>query len=983
MKIYLQNIVESINNEQLPADWLEFDTGTFSNNKTLYDFQREALENAIKSLWLYYADKGNNKESVFQIYKDYGLTEIENNLKYGGRRESKAVKILSDYFPQVDGQISFEHFINRMCFWMATGSGKTLVIVKLIEILSKLIKSNAVPKKEILFLTYRQDLIEQFKKHVDEFNRYNTETKINLRSLKEYDTVKNDNKLGFFGNEVTVFYYRSDLISDERSEKYVDYRDYGEDGNWYLILDEAHKGDKDESKRQAYYLIMSRNGFMFNFSATFTDIRDFVTCVYEINLASFIEKGYGKHIYVSQEKLDALRNNEDDFSEIDKQKIFLKSLILMTYINKQFRNIRNVDSKLYHKPLLMTLVNSVNTENSDLKLVFGEIEKIGKGKLDTNIFQEVKDELKSEYGNGDKKYEFEDLTIKIDEAEIDAVSEKDILESVFNSETKGMMEVLKIPGNEQELIFKLKTSDKPFMLSKTGDIYKLLREHFHNYEINESFDNESEFRQLNEDDSEINMLMGSRAFYEGWDSNRPNIIMFVNIGMGSDSKKFVLQSVGRGVRIEPFHHERKRIQSGYLNDKRAEIIRMIQRNIPPVETLFIYGTKAENLKEILRTLREEKKQVEIGSEFIINKETEGKLLLIPVCKESDELLIDKKDLKYPISNDDYNITKKYWDYIGEKIALMKYEAETCILERASEGFNTEKNEYFQFGSDRSLGKPEITLKRVFDFISLKNKDVEGFKKLDEEIIHFKRVKIDEDKKDEVVKKIKQVLEYSHKQKAIYIAKQEYETKKDLDAYTGIIQDIEDRYKPESNYKNLTFKHLLNHYYLPVVLSDEEKVNYITHIIKVKSEVSFMKDLNNYIKDNNGIFKDYDWWMFSKIDETTDSISIPYYNPSANKILNYHPDFIFWLRKGGEYKILFVDPKGTAYTSYEHKVDGYSMLFEGKTFKLTGEFKDIESLEVRLLLRPKDLNTTSDKYKKFWFHNIDELEVNMTLSPSLS
>ena len=31
--------------------------------------------------------------------------------------------------------------------------------------------------------------------------------------------------------------------------------------------------------------------------------------------------------------------------------------------------------------------------------------------------------------------------------------------------------------------------------------------------------------------------MGSRAFYEGWDSNRPNVMNFINIG-SRDAKKF-------------------------------------------------------------------------------------------------------------------------------------------------------------------------------------------------------------------------------------------------------------------------------------------------------------------------------------------------------------------------------------------------------------------------------------------------------------
>ena len=31
-------------------------------------------------------------------------------------------------------------------------------------------------------------------------------------------------------------------------------------------------------------------------------------------------------------------------------------------------------------------------------------------------------------------------------------------------------------------------------------------------------------------DSPFNILFGSRSFYEGWDSNRPNVMNFINIG---------------------------------------------------------------------------------------------------------------------------------------------------------------------------------------------------------------------------------------------------------------------------------------------------------------------------------------------------------------------------------------------------------------------------------------------------------------------
>ena len=57
MKLYLQNIVEDISFENLPIQWQGFDFVRFSKDKTLFDFQQNALKNALRGLWLYF--KGN------------------------------------------------------------------------------------------------------------------------------------------------------------------------------------------------------------------------------------------------------------------------------------------------------------------------------------------------------------------------------------------------------------------------------------------------------------------------------------------------------------------------------------------------------------------------------------------------------------------------------------------------------------------------------------------------------------------------------------------------------------------------------------------------------------------------------------------------------------------------------------------------------------------------------------------------------------
>ncbi len=292
---------------------------------------------------------------------------------------------------------------------------------------------------------------------------------------------------------------------------------------------------------------------------------------------------------------------------------------MQTYINKYFEKVRKEDKTLYHRPLLLTLVNSVDTKEADLKLFFSELEKVAKNEISAELLKEARKELIEDFDNN-PIYEFENINVLVDRKLLEKIEYNDILRQVFNAKSSGKVEVLKIPGNKNEIIFKLQTSEKPFGLIKIGDISGWLKEKLEGYEIIESFENKSIFKKINHDDSEINILMGSRAFYEGWDSNRPNIILFVNIGVGSDAKKFVLQSVGRGVRIEPQKNKRKRIQNLYnANEIKEELFNKVQKNILPLESLFVFGTNAENLKEIIKELKEEKQEKDLGQEFIINK----------------------------------------------------------------------------------------------------------------------------------------------------------------------------------------------------------------------------------------------------------------------------------------------------------------------------------------------------------------------------
>lgn len=972
-KVFLQDIIEDISLSTLPYNWNSFDLKSFSRGKQLWDFQQKAVENALKLLWRYYEDlkdfqdgeelsaNEERKKKLFEWYRDNGL-EDDLDIRLD-RRRRRIFNLLTEYYSSIDGKIPYWNYINRMCFWMATGSGKTLVIIKLIKTLKQLMARGEIPEYDILFLTHRDDLIEQFKRMVDEVNYANAD-KIELRELKEYPEVKRQGYL--FGTP--VFYYRSDNIGEEQKEKIIDFRNYDNDGKWYIFLDEAHKGDKEDSKRQHIYSILSRNGFLFNFSATFTDPRDVITSAFEFNLSSFIEKGYGKHISVLKQEIRAFREDED-YSGDEKQKIVLKSLILLTYTKKYYERVFKIEKRLYHNPLLLTLVNSINTESADLRLFFRELERIGKGEIEEKVFKESIGELWEELKH-EPEFVFEDgKKIKIDKKVFKSITLNDVWNYVYNSPSPGEIEISFRPSDRKQVAFKLTTSDTHFALSKTGDIPNWLKEELSRFNVNHRFEEEGFFERINQNDSPINILMGSRAFYEGWDSNRPNIINFINIGTGTDAKKFILQSIGRGIRIEPVANKRRRLIELYNNKEiDDDLFGEIKDFCLPLETLFVFGTNRNALLIVIKELKQERKDRGEQISLFINKPAQKQPLLIPVYILADYPLMKKREpAKFEISKTDFEILKKYSEYINDdRVFLLNYDTTPEKIRVLRETLYN-SDQYYKYG-ERSFKNIHIFVQRLFDYFSVIPEELKEFKELDEEIRHFRNIKVYLKSIDEILKSIEMVKDYPVKIKEL---KEQY-GKIPPDEYDRKRERIKKEVVFESNYKKIRIKYVANHYYLPLILSDEEKIDYIKHIIKTPSEVKFINDLEQYLKEDGNKFNEFDWWFFSKLDESLDEVYIPYYNPDTNRISKFNPDFIFWLKRGNSYTIVFIDPKGTKHTDYMHKVDGYKMIFTEhgcvKEFSFNG-FK----IKVYLFLHTEDINRLSgSKYRNYWFDNMNRM-----------
>ncbi|WP_423908541.1 DEAD/DEAH box helicase family protein [Candidatus Spongiihabitans sp.] len=974
MQTHLELISESLNYGDLPETWRVPDIHRFSSEKTLYGYQTDALEKAARAFYLYYGkdhdwfsgetqETSNERKRFFMdLYRDSSLSaylkKYETRADEKNKRESQVFRLLSEFMRPLGDLIPYANLINRMCFWMATGSGKTLVMVKLIEYLRHLQQHGEIPPHNILILAPSSGgLIGQIRRTIDEFNR-SSGLQIDLVPLRQAGRGSYQHRVG---DSIVVYYHRSDNISDVQKEALIDYRTYENGGKWFILLDEAHKGSKEDSKRQAYYAIMAREGFLFNFSATFTDKEDIITTVKKYNLEEFVKNGHGKNIYLNETEYNAFKNRKEEISHAERRKIVLKSLITLAYVSMRVKALRIGTGleNLYHLPLMLTLVNSVNTDiendQNDLWAFFQTLREIATGEIDQSLFKEAKTELMDNWRNARLLFGGNGAgIIGTDEDVIGKMKITDLREAVFLSRAKGALQFIRSEDNK-ELAFQLKNADSPFALIRIGDTSKWRNILLDGFEETTALQGKSFFEGLEK--SRITILMGSRSFFESWDSNRPNVINFINIG-GKDAKKFVVQSVGRGVRIEPLPNQRRRFaRLPESNEKKA--IQPYHDQVQPLETLFLFATNRSAVKAVLEGLAAEYGEsgdFEILEGFerapIPKIGNKNMPLLVPEYKEAKDGAAAQG--KFAMSEKTLNRLKSYMETTSDAVFAVRDGLKTSqIAALRSMVKNTEK---IQLTPEKNYAMIPFLQHRLISHLSKTAKVSDGVRALGKkDIVHFRHIRVHSEYVNDLKERLNRVRQGEVSDGEI----------SKLGQQLGLGEITREEFtkkssgKNEETFRELTIKRVAQHYYFPVLLGNET-TDYIQHIIKVNSEVSFLNALEKWVERNK---VPWDAWMFSKIDESLDDVHIPYYDRGNNDYRRFLPDFVFWMCKGNEYRIVFVDPKGTEYTAAERRIDGYKELFEEDEkprFFRHGK----AGVQVKLFMF-NDPQKASGQYRRYW------------------
>ena len=947
----LQKIAQDLlENKDLSVDINnEVDLDKFSSNISLFTYQQDAIKNIIAILDLYYTDK----------------IKLKNYYELKGFNESKFKK----------ENLTINKMLNRASFWMATGSGKSIVMIKLIEVLYQLSSKNYIDKNDILILAPTDKILKQVKEHIVEFNKHSNFT-LELNSLKNYEKIKNEKNL-FTTESINIFYYRSDLIDNESNVskktagKRLNYENYLNGGKWYIILDEAHKGKDELSAKKNYYNEMAKNGFIFNFSATFVDNIDKISTIYNFNLAKFNEAGYGKNIKVVDEEFKGFnkKKNKEELDADDKKDIILKSCILFTAQKKRYKILNNIDENLYHNPLMITVANTVNIKNADLKLYFLSLLEIAKEK--PKNFDELKNDLSNKLFNS-KKYIFGDETISEDFINsIGSVNYNNVLEHVFNSDSSGAIEC-KRTSLKDELLFKIKTSTKSedFAMLKISDVKNWSNGILYGYDISEDISNKSYFDTINDKDSTINILMGSKIFSEGWDSNRPNIINFLNIG-SANAKKYVMQTIGRGVRVEPIPNSRKRLQNlSYEKVKNLENKDVILENANALESLFVFSTSKKDIDSIFAELPDKEEQFERLTGF--NKISRINIpLYIPKYKQK----IEKQDITYNFPKSEYTRVNQFLNQSSLNVVLMNMVDKSRSRDLTKSTIDKltfdDVKRYFVLNGYDDSGIDELNLINKIDkFFNAKLQDINGFVELSDEIKHYKDIKVNmakvsQSQKEDIENDIANS-KTSIEEKEAYLDGQFDKGKITRQVYKDELKKLGSKSVKKS--KLVEIKNLKKHFYSPILMKDKNENDFFRNIVNEKSEIDFINNLENYLEQDNNRLATYDNWYFSKIQQVTDNIYIPYIDYEKSQVAKFYPDFIFWLKKDDEYIIKFIDPKGLNQGVHKtkDKLEGFEKIFVNDEFN-----KKYPTFKVELYLynieRKKD-----ELFKKYVESDFDEI-----------
>lgn len=897
-----------------------------------------------------------------EIYLDFYFQdpiEFLNELTtFGGQNKEK-------YGNSVELTVFTLKDMKNLAFWMATGSGKTIIMhINYLQFLRYNRGRNKIDYENFILITPNAGLTDQHMKDL-----YLSSIPCTYFSDAEKHTYSDYPPIKVI--EITKF-------TGEKKGEGVSIDIKSVTSKNIVFADEAHKGTRGDAWR-SYREKLAENGFKFEYSATFGQTLGRVdpddellqyyakSILFDYSYKYFYGDGYGKDYRIINtkrltddlqykfllanalsfyEQLEVYEHDETLRKDYNIERplwVFIGSRVQPGKSRVQPGKSREREQTMSD---ILRVVKFFHRFLNDEGWATETIKSILDGRsgiLDdngTDVFVKTYPETKFPYLRQFKSTKNEEIYDKM-------------REKIFKTNTKGALYLVDIKSAEGEVGLKVGSFGSYFGVINIGDkdgVLKFIRENYREEGLVVERDDTSQSLFEGLEKSKIDILVGARKFAEGWNSWRVSTIGLIH--MGRTEGPLIIQLFGRGVRLKGYKRSLQRS---------SKILEMAHPNyIHVLETLNIFGIQA-NYMEIFKEYLEKEgvptepvKEFEIPTKLHQIIESGNHDLQIPRIKEKKEFITDRY---VSLNKEDHNI-KIVLDLRPRASILMSVEDETlhqdqpmqenvhidpCYLDllnwdriyveildfKREKGwynlfipkediinifFHNENNEFFYelYLSDNTKIKPS----KMDDLVYLEDLAIQIIKKYltkyyatqrlrweNENLTYNDLTRDDKNFIDKYILKIKE---------------------NDLARFHDLIDLLEEE---DKSYFYGEFDKIIKNVYIDVhlyqpLLEDHSEITIIPKGLNT-GEVNFINDLKCYLKS---------------VEEELQRKNILVYvlrNRTRGKGVGFfenygfYPDFILWIKKGDIQHILFVEPHGLAHVSErdKEKIDLYEKIKE--------------------------------------------------------
>ena len=873
--------------------------------------------------------------------------------------------------------------LKKLAFWMATGSGKTLILHINYR---QFLHYNREMLDNILLITPNEGLSEQ---HIVELQASN------IRA-ERFDL--NENSL-LLSDRNVVKVTEITKLTEEKQGGGVSVPIEAFEGNNLIFVDEGHKGSGGKSWRNIRDAL-AMQGFTFEYSATFGQaltaagnkelIAEYGKAIaFDYSYRYFYDDGYGKDFHI-------LNLQEETTPELTDMLLlgnllsFYEQYLVFTEHTDVLRPY-NLD-----RPLWIFVGNTVNkkvNENyrSDVLTVVRFLHRLlinANGWTTETIARllEGQSDLRDPDGNDIFSDKFDYLRqCGMDASEV----YRDILTKVMHASSGGGLHLCDIHGSDGELGLKVGGAEDYFGLIYIGNttaFKKLFEADDTGIAVEEDAFADSLFGGINEPSTTIEMLIGARKFMEGWNSWRVSNMALLNIGQKEGSQ--IIQLFGRGVRLRGQNMTLKRSSALNSDDKQPDYIKLL-------ETLNIFAIRANYMAQFQNYLAREGIETERMLDLPLfirpNHDFLDKGLVIPRLDHKRNFVADTKVLLEPVSEVrsvfvDMSAQVQRLDSVNASMidASASSGSERLIPPESLELVDWE-NVYlslFEYKEQKGLGNLIIRPDAPRNILQA---EMPVYRLVAEEALVKPQNRASQERLQETVVSI--LRKYTD---ALYRYKREqwesnhlvYKTLDETDpnfqfnvnednvagryivsvrrSKQNLIREIErlianchELYENETN--DLPRIHFDRHLYQPLLLENEDNIKMSPSGLKV-SEKEFVVDLREYWeKEKDNSLAGLEVFLLRN---QSRGQGVGFFENSG-----FYPDFILWVKEDDRQSIIFIEPHGMLHAlAYEH--DDKARLHERLPELAEGISQHDRSLNVSLDSFIISATPYEDLYKRY-------------------